>query len=51
MENHWKKKKHYQKDAELSFFNIGNILLLYLSVSNTTYFDILKFLQKGGADK
>ena len=41
-------KKPMQKNVEILFFNIGNILLLYLSVSNTTiYFDILKYLSKG----
>ena len=40
-------KKTLAKNVEISFFNIGNILLLYLSVFNTTYFDILKYLAKG----
>ena len=39
-------KKSLQKNVEKSFFNIRNILLLYLSVSKTTYFDILKYLAK-----
>ena len=46
-ESHWKSKKPLQKNVKISFFNIGNILLFYLSVSNTTYFDILKYLAKG----
>ena len=41
--SHWKLKKRLQKNVEMSFFDIGYIVLLYLSVSNTTYFDILKY--------
>ena len=41
------RKNFCKKNVEISFFNIGNILLLYLSVSNTTYFDVLKYLAKG----
>ena len=33
------RKNLCKKNVEISFFNIGNILLLYLSVSNTTNLD------------
>ena len=36
-----------KKNVEISLFNVDNILLLYLSVANTTYFDILKYFAEG----
>ena len=44
-------KKTLQKNIEISFFNIGDILLLYLSISNTTYFEILKYLAKAWCEQ